>query len=49
MPCERGSHRQRTAIGSTVSVMIATASRNHHGLASAMISAVRPMSIFQTR
>jgi hypothetical protein len=45
MPCDLSSRRQRSAIGTTVRVMIATASRNHHGLASARTSAVSWISI----
>ena len=49
IPCARISHCQRSAIGSAVPIMIATASANHHGSASSNVSTVLPMSTFQTR
>ena len=38
--CARSSHCQRRAMGRAVPIMIATASRNHHGLASTRMSTV---------
>ena len=49
MRCARISHCQRRAMGRAVPIMIPTASRNHHGLASTRMSTVWWMSIFQTR
>ncbi len=49
MPFARSSHRHRSAIGQTVTIISATAARKYQGSTSARMSSVWEMSTFQTR